>query len=142
MLRLGPTVGGAVLWLALASATPNAGRAADAPTFNKDIAPILLEKCANCHRQGQAAPMSLLTYDEVRPWAQSIKSKVLAREMPPWRADPRFGHFRNDPSLTTGEIETIVAWVDAGASQGSIRCPPRRRWWPAGITRPADRPTS
>src|SRR4029453_14836922 len=100
------------------------GRAApDAPTFNKDIAPILLKKCADCHRRGQAAPMSLLTYDEVRPWAQSIRSKVRAREMPPWRADPRFGHFRNDPSLSASEIETIVAWVDAGATEGSDPLP-------------------
>src|SRR5678815_2287433 len=114
-----PIACAAALWLVCGAAAPTISHAAaDAPTFNKDIAAILLEKCANCHRQGQAAPMSLLTYDEVRPWAQSIKNKVLAREMPPWRADPRFGHFRNDPSLTIAEIETIVAWVDAGASQG------------------------
>src|SRR4029450_8725916 len=143
------------------------GRAAPAaPTFNKDIAPILLKKCADCHRRGQAAPMSLLTYDEVRPWAQSIRSKVRAREMPPWRADPRFGHFRNDPSLNASEIETIVTWVDAGATEGSaplpaapalvagwhapsgvppaapIHSPPPLRWLPAGITRPAARQTS
>jgi hypothetical protein len=114
----------AALWLVCGATAPGVGHAAaDPPTFNKDIAPILLEKCAGCHRPGQAAPMSLLAYDDVRPWAQSIKSKVLAREMPPWRADPRFGHFRNDPSLTIGEIETIIAWVDGGASQGSDPLP-------------------
>jgi hypothetical protein len=117
-LRLSPIAGGAILWLVLAGTSPRVGHAADAPTFNRDIAPIIFSKCVDCHRPGQVAPMSFLTYEDVRPWVQAIKNKVLSREMPPWRADPRFGHFRNDPSLTAHQVDTIVAWVDAGARQG------------------------
>src|SRR5262245_19499352 len=71
-----------------------------APTFSKDVAPILQKNCQSCHRPGQIAPMSLLTYAETRPWARSIKTKVESRQMPPWFADPRYGHFMNDRSLT------------------------------------------
>src|SRR5262245_65832122 len=119
MPRLSSIAGGVFLVLAVVSLTVEIGHAQNPPTFNTDIAPILFSKCADCHRPGQVAPMSLLTYDEVRPWVQAIKSKVLALEMPPWRADPRFGRFRNDPSLTAAEIASIVAWVDSGARQGS-----------------------
>src|SRR6185436_20969168 len=62
-------------------------------TFNKDIAPIFNAKCAECHHPGEAAPFSTLTYKDVRPWAKSIKEKVVNREMPPWHADPHFGDF-------------------------------------------------
>src|SRR5437867_4330394 len=90
---------------------------ASAVTFTKDIAPILQRSCQNCHRPGQMAPMSLLTYQDVRPWARSMKQRVVNREMPPWGIDPRVGiqHFKNDPSLRDDELEKIVAWVDAGA---------------------------
>jgi hypothetical protein len=75
-------------------------RAADAPvTFAKDILPILQKNCQSCHRPGQIAPMSLLTYQETRPWARSIKAKVESRQMPPWFADPQHGRFANDRSL-------------------------------------------
>ena len=89
------------------------------PTFTNDVAPILFEKCIICHRPGEIAPMSLQTYGEVRPWARGIREKVLSGEMPPWHADPAYGTFRNDRSLTEEQIDTIVAWVDAGAPKGS-----------------------
>jgi hypothetical protein len=139
MPRLSPVAGGALLWLALAATSPGIGQAGDGPTFNKDIAPILFSKCAECHRPGQVAPMSLRTYDEVRPWVQSMKRKVVSREMPPWRADPRFGRFRNNPSLTPAEIETIVAWVDSGARQGSDPLPAAPQTV-AGWNHPSGRP--
>ncbi|HWP44819.1 MAG TPA: thiol-disulfide isomerase [Blastocatellia bacterium] len=87
-------------------------------TFTKDIAPILYRSCAECHRPGEIAPMSLLTYKEVRPWAKSIRERVVERSMPPWSADPKYGHWANDPRLSEKEIETIVAWVNAGAPKG------------------------
>lgn len=88
------------------------------PTFNSDVAPIVFENCSSCHRDGQVAPMSLTSYAEVRPWARAIKAKVVSREMPPWFADPRFGHFKDVPTLTETEIDTIAAWADGGAPQG------------------------
>jgi mono/diheme cytochrome c family protein len=92
-----------------------------ASTFNKDVAPILFKSCVECHRSGEAAPMSLLSYKDARPWARSIREKVLSREMPPWHADPRVGQFSNDPRLTRAEIDTITAWVDGGAKEGEPR---------------------
>jgi hypothetical protein len=89
-----------------------------AVTFSKDVAPILHAKCATCHRAGEMAPMSLLTYKEVRPWAKSIREKVLSKEMPPWYADPNHGEFLNDPRLTEPQIATIRAWVDGGVAEG------------------------
>ncbi|HKE87369.1 MAG TPA: cytochrome c [Vicinamibacterales bacterium] len=89
-----------------------------APTFSKDVAPILYSKCVSCHRTGEIGPMSLITYKDVRPWAASIRDKVSNRIMPPWHADPKFGTFRNDRSLSTNEINTIVRWVDGGAREG------------------------
>src|SRR5215813_10343734 len=87
-------------------------------TFTKDVAPILYKSCAQCHRPGEMAPMSLIQYKEVRPWARSIKEKVLNREMPPWYADPNHGEFANDPRLSQKEMDTIRAWVDSGAKEG------------------------
>src|SRR5882672_2837099 len=89
-----------------------------APTFNADVAPILFAECVTCHRPGEVAPMSLLTYQDARPWARNIKTKVLAHEMPPWPADPQYGRFRNQRALTNRQIDTLVSWVDAGAPQG------------------------
>src|SRR5262249_48068108 len=88
-------------------------------TFSKDVAPILYAKCVNCHRPGEMAPMSLLSYKEVRPWAKSIREKVLSKEMPPWYADPNHGEFLNDPRLTEQQISTIRAWVDGGVAEGA-----------------------
>jgi hypothetical protein len=98
-------------------------------TFTKDVAPILQEKCQSCHRPDTFAPMSLLTYEEARPWAKSIKQKVVAREMPPWYIDKTVGvrHFKNDVSLTDQEIATIVKWADGGAVKGDSKdMPPPR----------------
>src|SRR4051812_17932855 len=88
-----------------------------APTFTRDVAPILMRSCVQCHRPGQVAPMSLLTYEEARPWARSIKTKVTKREMPPWNLDPTVGikEILDDPSLSEAEIQTIAGWVDAGS---------------------------
>jgi mono/diheme cytochrome c family protein len=88
-------------------------------TFNKEIAPIFFKRCAECHRPGEAAPFSVLSYKEVRPWAKSIKEKVVSRQMPPWHADPQVGHWSNDPRLTQAQIDSIVAWVDSGAPEGN-----------------------
>jgi hypothetical protein len=89
-----------------------------APTFTKNVAPILYKNCAECHRPSGIAPMSLIEYKEVRPWAKSIRERVVDRTMPPWFADPKHGEFANDPSLTQAEIDTIRAWVDAGSPKG------------------------
>src|SRR6187431_33294 len=94
--------------------------AQNAPTFAKDVAPIMYGKCANCHRPGEVAPMSLLSYEDARPWAKAIKTKVMAREMPPWGADmSQTLPMRNDISLSQKEIDTIAAWVDGGAAKGN-----------------------
>src|SRR5215468_1962311 len=95
--------------------------AAGQVTFNKEVMPILQRSCQDCHRPGMMAPMSLLTYKDARPWARSIKTKVSSREMPPWFIDKHVGiqKFKNDPSLTDKEVETIVKWVDSGAPKGT-----------------------
>jgi hypothetical protein len=103
-------------------------------TFTKDVAPILQERCQICHRVGTFAPMSLVTYEQARPWARSIRQKVLAREMPPWFIEKNVGvqHFSNDASLTDQEIATLVKWVDAGAPQGDPANMPPPRAFPDG----------
>jgi hypothetical protein len=103
--------------------SPPAALAADAPktvTFAKDVAPIFQKKCQSCHHPGTATPMSLLTYQEARPWAKSIKARVMAREMPPWHLDKTVGirEYKNDISLSDAEIDTIARWVDGGTVQG------------------------
>src|SRR5262245_60190001 len=74
-------------------------------TFNKDVAPILFKNCAECHRANDIAPMALMTYKETRPWARSIKEKVVTREMPPWSPDPKYGEFTNDHRLAQKDID-------------------------------------
>jgi hypothetical protein len=102
---------------------------ASPPTFNHDVAPILYAKCVHCHRPGEVAPMSLMTFTQVRPWARAIQQKTTTRAMPPWGADPHYGTFRNDRSLTDREIETISRWVDGGAPEGSSKdLPPLPRF--------------
>ena len=96
-----------------------------APTFTKDVAPILYERCVQCHRPGSIAPMSLLDYKSARPWAASIREAVLSRKMPPWFADPQYGHFANDGSLNAREMETLKAWVDGGAVEGDAKDLPK-----------------
>jgi hypothetical protein len=98
-------------------------------TFNKDVLTIMQKRCQGCHRPGEVAPMPFLTYGEVRPWAKAIREAVLTRKMPPWFADPHFGKFSNDRSLTKGEIDTLVSWVDAGAREGDAKdVPPPVKW--------------
>jgi hypothetical protein len=99
------------------------------PVFYRDILPILQDHCQVCHRQGDIAPMPFVNYEQTRPWAAAIKSAVQSKQMPPWFADPRYGKFSNDPSLTAQQIAVIAAWVDAGASAGSPKdAPPPRHW--------------
>jgi hypothetical protein len=93
--------------------------AAKEVTFSRDVAPIFYKNCAECHRAKDIAPMSLLTFKEARPWARSIKEKVINREMPPWSPDPKYGEFTNDHRLAQKDIDTIVAWVDQGAKEGN-----------------------
>ena len=87
-------------------------KVASAPTFYKDVVPILQDKCQSCHRSGEAAPMALVTYEQTTPWASAMAHSVEMKMMPPWFADPRYGHFSNDPSLSAEEIATIAAWAD------------------------------
>jgi hypothetical protein len=87
-------------------------------TYSQDVAPILSARCAGCHRRGDIAPMSLETYEEVRPWAKAIREQVLSRRMPPWPADSRYGQFANSCFLSKAEIKTLVSWVDEGALKG------------------------
>jgi hypothetical protein len=108
----------ALVVLGAAVAGPRASEPPAAPTFAKDVAPILYTRCANCHRPEEMAPMALLKYEDVRPWAKAIQRRVTAREMPPWFADAPQGAFANDPRLPQAEIDTISAWVDAGAPKG------------------------
>src|SRR3989449_2586623 len=94
-----------------------------AVTFTKDIAPILQEKCQACHRADSMAPMSLVTYEEARPWAKAIRERVITRQMPPWHIDKTVGiqKFKNDRSLSDAQIDTVVKWVDAGAPKGDMK---------------------
>jgi hypothetical protein len=89
-------------------------------TFSKDIAPIFQAKCQECHQPNSIAPMSLITYKEARPWARSIKERVVTRQMPPWHIDRSVGvqKFKNDISLTDEQVQTIARWVDEGAPEG------------------------
>ena len=116
----------------LHAATAAATTADAGPTY-ADVAPILAESCASCHRPNQIGPMSLLTYDEVRPWAKAIARNVEDQRMPPWHADPDFGHFANDRSLEPGEIETIMSWVENGAPQGDPAAAPTPPSFPDGV---------
>ena len=115
MRRVACLLVGSLAVVASAYAAP-----ANVPTFSKDVAPIMFNNCATCHRAGEVAPMTLTSYEDARPWAKVIKNKVVAREMPPWGADPAHSlKMRNDRSLTQAQIDTIVAWVDGGAPKGN-----------------------
>ena len=120
---------------AVGLATPVAARAAGAPekpTFTKDIAPIFQEKCEACHRTDSIAPMPLTSYEEARPWARSIRTRVAARQMPPWHIDKTVGiqDFKYDRSLSDAQIETIVKWIDQGAPKGDVKDMPQAKVWP------------
>src|SRR5262245_12705265 len=118
MKRLLMTVAAVLCVTVAIGAAPAAAAGAATPTFAKDVAPILYKNCVICHRPGEVAPMSLITYQDARPWAKAMKDKVVAREMPPWGADPNYGKFKNDRSLSQQDIDTIVAWAESGAPKG------------------------
>ena len=101
-------------------------------TFNKEVLPILQRNCQGCHRPGEVAPMSLLTYTEARPWAKAIKAAVVTQKMPPWFADPKVGHFSNERKLSTEEIATLASWADNGAPEGDAKDKPAALRFPEG----------
>ena len=101
-------------------------------TFNKDVLPILQKNCQACHRPGEIGPMPLLSYEGTRPWAKSIKAAVLSKKMPPWFADPKYGHFANDRRLSDEDVSKLVAWVDAGAPEGLAKDKPAAIQWTEG----------
>jgi hypothetical protein len=113
----------ALIFVALAAAFPLTVRGQKPQprevTFSRDVAPIVFANCAYCHRPGEVAPFSLLSYKDARPWARAMKQQVTLRNMPPWKADPHFGEFRDARRLSDREIQTIVAWVDGGALEGN-----------------------
>src|SRR5689334_9767357 len=120
------TVAAAALCAAVGLASVHAGAQSPAaksatPTFTKDVAPILYKNCTNCHRPGELAPMSLLTYKDARPWAKSIATNVSKGTMPPWHADPAYGEFVNDRRLSDAERNTIVNWASNGAPEGDAK---------------------
>jgi mono/diheme cytochrome c family protein len=115
-------------WVAFQLALGVLAAAQPAPTFNRDIYPILQEHCQTCHRPGEIGPQPFLTYAETRPWAKAIKVAVLTRKMPPWFADPNFGHFKGDRRLQDADIQKIVAWVNSGASKGESPVTRTRNW--------------
>src|SRR5271155_1545206 len=92
---------------ALAAAAPTTQ-----PTFYKDVLPVLQKNCQTCHRPGEAGPMSFMSFETTRPAAKAIKAAVLTKKMPPWFADPKYGHFGNDRTLSQADITTLVSWVD------------------------------
>jgi mono/diheme cytochrome c family protein len=110
-------IAGAVFVL-LCGASQLVSAAEATPTFTRDVAPVLYKNCVECHRPTMFAPMSLVTYQDARPYAKVMKQRVVARQMPPWNADPAIGHFKNDPRLTDQEVDTIARWADGGAPKG------------------------
>ena len=125
------SVFGGLLIAALSVAPVTAQEHKAAVTFHKDVLPILQKNCQSCHRPGQIGPFSMLSYKETRPWAKSIKAAVVSKAMPPWLADPKYGHFDNDRSLKQTEIDAIVSWVDNGAAEGDPKDAPVPVQWPA-----------
>lgn len=109
--------------VALASAATTSGN--QPVTFTKDVLPVLQKNCQTCHRPGEVAPMSFLSYESTRPWAKAIKGAVMTKKMPPWYADTHVGKFSNDRSLSQAEIDTLVAWSDQGAKQGDPKDAPK-----------------
>jgi hypothetical protein len=119
-----------MLALMLASSLRSTGdkSPAAAPTFYRDVLPILQKHCQQCHRSGEIAPMPLVTYDDARPWARLIARNTSLKRMPPWFADPCCGHFANDPSLTQAEIQTLAAWAETRAAGDPRDAPPAAQW--------------
>ena len=107
-----------------------------APNFYHDVLPILNEHCQRCHRPGEVAPMPFVTYEQTRPWARAIQQAVLSKHMPPWFADPRFGRFANDPSLSPEEIAKLSLWADTNVPRGDPHDAPPTQHWVKGWTIP------
>ncbi len=107
--------------VALVASNTVSGSSNASLTFSKDIAPIFYKNCIGCHRPGEIAPMSLITYKEVRPWAKAIREKVATREMPPWHLDSQYGKWENDRRLTQKEMDAVLAWIDGGAAEGNAK---------------------
>src|SRR5439155_11024097 len=101
-------------------------------TYNKNVAPILQERCQKCHRPEQTAPFSLLTFDDAVKHGRMIKEVTSQRRMPPWHADPRYGHFSNDRRMTKREIQTLATWVDTGMARGDDKDIPKPVDWADG----------
>lgn len=118
--------------LAVCVLLPMASAAQNAPTFYRDVLPLLQQHCQSCHRPGEIAPFPLLTYKQAKNWAAAISASVSARRMPPWFADPCCGKFSNDASLTEQQIESIADWVKTGAAEGSLRDAPLAPHWTDG----------
>ncbi|MGD0435268.1 MAG: thiol-disulfide isomerase [Bryobacteraceae bacterium] len=121
-----------LLCLSVASVALVSAATSQPVTFYKDVLPVLEKNCQTCHRPGEAAPMSLLTYDEARPWAKSIKQAVATKKMPPWFADPHYGKFSNERTLAQADIDTLVNWVDTGAAAGNPKDAPKAIAWVEG----------
>jgi Copper type II ascorbate-dependent monooxygenase, C-terminal domain len=120
--------------LAVFAALPLCADGTPATTFNKDVLPILQNHCQGCHRPGEAAPMSLLTYQQARPWAAAMRQAVITQKMPPWHADPAHGKFMNDRRLSPAEIDTISNWAKNGAPEGRPEDAPPAREFTTGWT--------
>jgi hypothetical protein len=118
-MRIEPVIAGLLFAFASSAATNSSP-----VTFSKDVLPVLEKNCQGCHRPGEAAPFALLTYEQAKPWAKAMKEAVLLKKMPPWFADPHYGKFANDRSLSQNEIDTLVAWADTGAQQGDPKDAP------------------
>ena len=116
-----------------AMAAGQAGQTAPAaPTYTKDVAPILFKNCTSCHRPGEIAPMSLLTYEDVRPYAKDIRDEVSEGHMPPWHAAAPKGTFLNERGLTDAEKKTLLAWANTGAAKGDPKDLPATPVYPEG----------
>jgi mono/diheme cytochrome c family protein len=116
--------------LPVAAAPQASGK--NVPTFYKDILPLLQDHCQSCHRSGEVAPMPLMTYEQTRPWAPAIAKAVQSGMMPPWFADPQFGHFSDDPSLSPQQVSTLLAWVASGTPPGNPQDAPAQKQWAEG----------
>ncbi|HQR34354.1 MAG TPA: hypothetical protein PLK30_16565 [Blastocatellia bacterium] len=134
MKKLAALISFCLFGLAFYSTTPVSGNTAEKSSvnFSKHIAPLLQKRCEECHHAGGSAPMSLATYDEVRPWARAIKEKVVSRQMPPFHATGAIGRYDHDPRLTDEEIATITKWVDSGAAKGNPKDLPAPKTWKTG----------
>ena len=114
-----------VTFALLAATAATTLSASPTATFYKDALPVLQKNCQGCHRPGEAAPMSFLTFESTRPWAKAIRNAVASKKMPPWHADPAHGKFLNDRRLSETDIQTLVAWADTGAKAGNAKDAPK-----------------